>query len=104
MDRSPALQEARPLANNLSIIAEAGLEAMSYLSAGNIPTTAWRDVQLARLDEAAKPKAALEFVVITSVRKLVIAAAELPQLRSTVPAEWKKRVIMMANPSAPSKP
>src|SRR5205823_6326668 len=33
-DRSPALQEARPLVNNLSAIAEAGLEAMFYLSAG----------------------------------------------------------------------
>src|SRR5438132_9535702 len=32
-DRSPALQEARPLANNLAAIAAAGLEAMSYLSA-----------------------------------------------------------------------
>lgn len=102
IDRSPALQEARPLANNLSIIAEAGLEAMSYLSNGVAPTTAWRDAQLARLDEAAKPKAALEFVVITSVRKLVIAAAELSQLRSTRPEEWKQRVNMMASPAAPS--
>jgi hexosaminidase len=100
IDRSPALQEARPLANNLSAIAEAGLEAMSYLSAGNSPTTEWRTAQLARLDEAAKPKAALEFVVITSVRKLVIAAAELPQLNSTTPAEWKKRVNTMASPPA----
>ena len=104
IDRSPALQEARPLANNLSAIAEAGLEAMSYLSSGSAPTTEWRDAQLARLDEAAKPKAALEFVVITSVRKLVIAAAELPQLNSTTPAEWKKRVNTMASPPAPSKP
>src|SRR6267154_230714 len=96
IDRSPALQEARPLANNLSSIAEAGLEAMSYLSAGNAPTAEWRKVQLARLDEAAKPGAALEFVVITSVRKLVIAAAELPQLDGTTPAEWKKRVTTMA--------
>ena len=104
IDRSPALQEARPLANNLSAIAEAGLEAMSYLSSGSAPTTEWRNAQLARLDEAAKPKAALEFVVITSVRKLVIAAAELPQLNSTTPAEWKKRVNIMANPPAPSKP
>ena len=60
---------------------------MSYLSTGDAPTTEWRNAQLARLDEAAKPKAALEFVVITSVRKLVIAAAELRQLRSTTPAE-----------------
>src|SRR2546429_7691891 len=104
IDRSPALQEARPLANNLSAIAEAGLEAMSYLSSGSAPTTEWRNAQLARLEEAAKPKAALEFVVITSVRKLVIAAAELPQLNSTTPAEWKKRVNTMASPPAPSKP
>lgn len=100
IDRSPALQEARPLANNLSAIAEAGLEAMSYLSAGSAPTAEWGKTQLARLDEAAKPGAALEFVVITSVRKLVIAAAELPQLNSITPAEWKKRVTMMAGPPA----
>jgi hexosaminidase len=105
IDRSPALQEARPLANNLSAIAEAGLEAMSLLSKSDPATTEWRDAQLAKLDEAAKPSGALEFVVITSVRKLVIAAAELPQLRSTTPAEWKKRVTTMASPSAaPAKP
>jgi hexosaminidase len=102
IDRSPALQEARPLANNLSAIAEAGLEAISQLSAGVAPTTEWRNTQLARLDEAAKPSAALEFVVTTSVRKLVIAAAELPQLKSTTPAEWKKRITTVASP--PSKP
>src|SRR5882672_4891895 len=100
IDRSPALREARPLANTLSDIAEAGLEAMSYLSSGDAPPTEWRSAQLARLDEAAKPKAALEFVVITSVRKLVIATAELPQLRSTTPAEWKKRVTMLATTAA----
>jgi hypothetical protein len=98
IDRSPALQEARPLANNLSAIAATGLEAMSHLSAGEAATTEWRNEQLAKLDEAAKPKAALEFVVITSVRKLVIAAAELPQLNSTTPAEWKKRVDTQASP------
>jgi hexosaminidase len=96
IDRSPALQEARPLANDMSAIAEAGLEALSYLSTGNAPATEWRNAQLARLDEAAKPKAALEFVVITSVRRLVIAAAELSQLNSTTPAECKKRVTTMA--------
>src|SRR5438128_8793046 len=64
IDQSPALQEARPLANDLSVIAAAGLEAMSYISSGDAPTMEWRQAQLAKLDEAAKPKAALEFVVI----------------------------------------
>jgi hexosaminidase len=99
IDRSPALQEARPLTNDLSYIAQAGLEAMSYLSAGDAAMPQWRDAQLAKLDEAAKPKAALEFVVIGSVRKLVIAAAELPLLKSTTPAEWKKRVTTLAAPA-----
>ena len=99
IDHSPALQEARPLANNLSDIAEAGLEAMSHLAAGDAATTEWRDAQLAKLDEAAKPKAALEFVVIASVRKLVIAAAELPALKSTTPAEWQKRIKTLAAPA-----
>jgi hexosaminidase len=102
IDQSPALQETRPLANNLSVIAAAGLEAMSYISSGDAPTMEWRQAQLAKLDEAAKPKAALEFVVMTSVRKLVIAAGELPQVHSMTPAEWNKRVTIMATP--PPKP
>jgi len=101
IDRSAALQEARPLVGNLEDIGEAGLEAIAHLSTGDPATAEWRDAQLARLDEAAKPKAALEFVVVASVRKLVIAAAELNQLKASTPAEWKKRVTTMAGaPSA----
>ena len=96
IDRSPALQEARPLAGNLSDIAQVGQEAMAYLSAGETPPAQWRNAQMAQLDEAAKPKAALEFVVIPSLRQLVIAAAELSKLSSTSPAEWKKRVNTLA--------
>jgi hexosaminidase len=96
VDRSPALQEARPLVDNLSDISQVGMEAMAYLSAGDTPTVQWRDAQLAKLDEAAKPKAALEFVVIPSVRKLVFAASELSELKSTTPIEWKKRVTTLA--------
>lgn len=104
IDRSPALQEVRPLVSSLADIGEAGLEAIAHLSSSDPVTSEWRDAHLAMLDEAAKPKAALEFVVITSVRKLVIAAAELPQLKTTAPAEWKKRVTTLATPSATSKP
>ena len=100
IDQSPALQEARPLANDLSAISAAAQEAMAHLSAGDPASPEWRDAQLARLDQAAKPKAALEFVIITSVRKLVIAAAELPQLKSTTTAEWNKRVQALAAPVA----
>jgi hexosaminidase len=98
INRAPALEETRPLARNLADVAIAGLEALSYLKLGTTPTTEWRDAQLAKLDEASKPKAALEFVVIPSVRNLVIAAAELPQLNSTPVADWKKRVNTLASP------
>jgi hexosaminidase len=101
MDRSPALHEAQPLAKDLSELGNIGLEALAYLSAGTTPTQEWRDAKLARLDEAAKPKAALEFVHVASVKQLVIAAFELPQLKSMEPLEWKKRVTTLASP--PSK-
>jgi hexosaminidase len=100
IDRSPVLREAQPLARDLSEIGVAGLEAMSYLAAGTTPTPEWLDAKLTRLDEAAKPKAALEFVTIPSVKQLVIAAFELPQLKSMEPAEWKKRVTTLATPAA----
>ena len=56
IDRAPALQEARPLAKNLAEVAAAGLEALAYLSTGDAPTAEWREAQLSKLDEAAKPK------------------------------------------------
>jgi hexosaminidase len=105
IDKSPALQEARPLANDLSVIANAGLEAISYISSGNASTSEWRDAQLVKLNEASKPKAALEFAVLRSLRKLVIAAAALRQLPSMTPGEWNKRIMTMASPpQTPSKP
>jgi hexosaminidase len=99
---SPALHEAAPLAGDLSQIAAAGLESLAYLSSGVAPPAEWRDARLAALEQAAKPKAAVEFAVIKSVRALVFAASELPSLKQTTPAEWKARVKTLAAP--PAKP
>jgi hexosaminidase len=96
MDRSPVLREAEPLAKDLAEIGSAGLEALAYLSAGVAPSAAWRQARLALLDEAAKPKAALEFPFITAAKELILAAAELPQLDGAQPAEWRKRVRSLA--------
>ena len=78
IDRSPALEEARPLVRNLAELAVTGQEALAYLESGTMPPARWRDTQLARLKEASKPNAALEFVVIPSLTKLVNAAAKMP--------------------------
>ena len=102
IDRSPALHEARPLAADLSTLGTTGLEALSYLSSGVAPPAAWRDAKLAAIEQASKPKAALEFAVIPSLRQLVVAASEVARLKQTTPAEWKAQVKTLAAP--PAKP
>lgn len=77
IDRSPALNEIKPLAQNLTQLGETGLEAISYLKLNMPPPREWRERSVAKLDEAAKPYGALEFVVISGVKQLVNAAAEL---------------------------
>jgi hexosaminidase len=99
IDHNPALEEARPLARDLGELGRLGREALAYLTSDTPPPVDWRNAALARLDEAAKPRAALEFVVILSLRKLVIAASELPQLKTMPAQEWKKRVNTLASPA-----
>ena len=77
IDRSPALKEIKPLAHNLSQLGETGLEALTYLKLGMPPPRDWREQSLAKVEEAAKPYGALEFVVVAGVRQLVNAAAEV---------------------------
>ena len=77
IDRSPALTEIKPLAQNLTQLGETGLEAVSYLKLGMPPPKDWRETSIAKLDEAAKPYGALEFVVVASVKQLVLAAADM---------------------------
>src|SRR5215213_179611 len=77
IDRSPALKEIKPLAHNLSQLGATGLEALSYLKLGMQPPRDWREQSLLKVEEAAKPYGALEFVVIAGVKQLVNAAAEV---------------------------
>jgi hexosaminidase len=100
IERSPALHEAEPLATDLSNLAETGLEALSFIDAKEMPAAEWMPAKVTLLNEAAKPKGAVEFVVVSSVKKLVAAAAELPQLKTMSAVEWKKRVIAIASGSA----
>ena len=95
-ERAPALREAKPLAGDLANLGEIGLEALSYISTNVAPPPEWRDAKLTILAEAAKPKAALEFPTVKSVKNLVIAAGELSQLRNMSSSEWKKHVNSLA--------
>jgi hypothetical protein len=96
VDRNPALHEIKPLTRDFSALGNAGLEALAYLSRNEAAPQEWLESKRTALDEAAKPKAALEFPVVGSVRVLVVAAAELPQLKTMAPVDWKKMVISKA--------
>ncbi|HSD45735.1 MAG TPA: family 20 glycosylhydrolase, partial [Pyrinomonadaceae bacterium] len=76
IDRSPSLKEVKPLASNLSVLGETGLEALTYIKLGMPSTPEWRKASELKMDEAAKPYGALEFVVIPSVRKLILASGK----------------------------
>lgn len=100
-NRSAALRDADSLARDLSAAASAGLEALSFLAAGTVPAPEWHEAKLAALGQAAKPRDALEIVIIPALRQLIIAAAELPQLRTSSPGDWLKRVKTLAAEKGP---
>jgi hexosaminidase len=74
--RAPMLREHEMLFRDLADLGAAGIEAMSYLTSHTAPPAGWAEASEARLDAAAQPKAALELVVVESVRRLVAAANE----------------------------
>jgi hexosaminidase len=96
IERAPILREAEPLARDLSEIGIAGLEALTYLTSHVAPPAGWREAKLALLDQAAKPKAGLEFPMVPAIRELIIAAAEVSQLSTTPPTEWRARIKSLA--------
>ena len=96
-DRSPVMREAEPLALELSQMSAAALEALGYLSAGVAPHDGWRAEKLALIEEVSKTKSELEFPILPTVRRLVIAASEIPQLKSMSPAEWNSHVTTLAS-------
>ena len=100
VDRSPALHEVKPLATDVRNLSEAGLEALELIRSRQTPAPDWLQAKSTLLTEATKPKGAVELVVVTSVRQLVTAAAELPQLKTMSTAEWKKHVSTLASGSA----
>ncbi len=81
MKRSPALNETAELSRDLRNLGEIVGDAMSLLEKGSGATSGWRDERLKMLDGIAKPKAAVEFQVVASVRKIVNAVFEKQRLK-----------------------
>ncbi|CAN5873901.1 hypothetical protein BH20ACI4_BH20ACI4_09310 [soil metagenome] len=84
MDNSPALKEAKELSSDFQRLTKIAQEALADLKLRRIntglgfgdKTAAWRDEQLKILNEIAKPKAGLEFMIVESVKKMVIEVSE----------------------------
>jgi hexosaminidase len=74
MRNSALVQEAVPLAEDVSALAAAGLEALDYLEAGKRAPEAWASEKAALLDRAAQPRAELLIMIVPPVRKLIEAA------------------------------
>ena len=100
MENSAALAEAKPLLENWRNLNSIGLEAIAYLEKKETPPADWQAAKLKMLDEIAKPKAALEFAVMPGMRSLVIAAAEMPNLKNLSPTERRERIKKLALPKA----
>jgi hypothetical protein len=91
------LQTAAPLLpRDLSDIGDAGLEALSYLAADVPPPIEWRAAKLAMLEQASKPRAEVEFAIIDPIRRLVVLAAAISELKNIPVSQWKQRVLTMA--------
>jgi hexosaminidase len=97
IDRSPILKETEPLASDASNLGEAGLEALSYLSAKVPPPAGWEEAKLSMAGEASKAKAGMFLVVVGPIRQLIIAAGEIDLLQIRTPEEWKNHVRELAD-------
>jgi hexosaminidase len=74
MQQSALLKEDIPLAEDLSAVARAGLEALDYIAAGKPAPESWVQDQLTLLSLAGKPHAEVLLMIVPPVRKLVEAA------------------------------
>ncbi|HYI00026.1 family 20 glycosylhydrolase, partial [Hyalangium sp.] len=104
LEGSPALHEARPLAEGLLVMAQTGLEALSYLRSGTAPRAGWREEALQRIDEAARPHGQVELAIIQPLRELVLAAVLQPEARALGAARWQARVKAEALATIPKPP
>jgi hexosaminidase len=76
MQSSGLLQEAVPLAQDVSALAAAGLQALDYLDSGKPAPPDWVTEQLALVERASKPRAELLIMIAAPVGRLVEAAKQ----------------------------
>jgi hexosaminidase len=73
MNSSPRLAEARPRAEQLTGLANTGLEALNYISTGAAAPSGWKQAKLAQIEAAQKPQAIVRFTFLPALTDLVNA-------------------------------
>lgn len=71
MENNPSLSEAKQLAADLEDLGKLGSEIVNSIESGKTQNAEWKDAKLKTLAEIAKQKAAVEFQVVESMKKLV---------------------------------
>ncbi len=74
LQQSFLLNELKPLSEDLSALASAGLFALNYLGQSTPSPNSWREQQLALLERAKTPKADLLLMVVEPARQLIEAS------------------------------
>jgi hexosaminidase len=72
------LGELETLSENVSLLANAGIQALEYLESGRRPPETWSGEQAALLQRADRAQAELLIMIIPGVRKLIAAANQRP--------------------------
>jgi hexosaminidase len=75
LQNSYLLKELSPVSQNLTLLGGAGLQALDYIDKGEQAPDAWRNEQIAEVQQAEKPAADLVLAVAPAVQKLVEASA-----------------------------
>ena len=101
---APVLQNANSRVLQLQKLGSAGLEALKYLQSGVTPPTGWKEAQLVLITQAETPDASmLKLPWLGSYRAMILAAAEVGELKSTGAKEWKRNVMNEAARQEPTQ-
>ena len=74
--------------------ARSGLEALDYLRTEKSPPGAWKETQLALIQQAETPdESLLKLPWMESYRALILVATEVERLKKVDRKEWKQQVL-----------
>ena len=100
--RAPILAVCKGRVRDLENLGAAGLEALIHLQSRTAPPAGWKEASLALVNEAEKPdESMLKLSWLPSYRSLILAAADVEELKAANPQQWKKQVMQEAAQQEP---